>query len=154
MKEDKMDKIPDDAMIFGLLLVISNKMNTLLERELKEFDVTTKQWFFSETISSLFKSPPTLKELGDAMGSSYQNVKQIALKLQEKGLLTLERDDKDARATRLKMTDNSYDFWKKTDSKGTLFREKMFKQIDVQDIASTRHVLEKLISNLVEIEEK
>ena len=67
MNNKKTDNIPDDAMIFGLLLIISNRMNTLLERELKEFDVTTKQWFLSETISSVFDHPPTLKEAASAM---------------------------------------------------------------------------------------
>ncbi len=148
----KTNKIPDEAMIFGLLLIISNKVNTLLEREFKEFDVTTKQWFLSETINSLFDSPPTLKEVGNAMGSSHQNVKQVALKLQQKGLLTLEKDKKDARVTRLRMTKQSYDFWKQTDSKGLIFREKMFKEMDANDIARTRNLLEKMLSNLAEIE--
>jgi len=148
----KTKNIPDEAMIFGLLLIIPNKMNTLLERELKEFDVTTKQWFLSETINSLFASPPTLKEVAAAMGSSYQNVKQMAIKLQEKGLLTLEKDKKDARVTRLRMTEQSYDFWKRTDPKGTIFRERMFKEMDPNDIATTRHSLEKLLSNFAEIE--
>ena len=152
MNPNKTNVIPDDAMIFGLLLIISNKMNTLLERELKEFDVTTIQWFLSETINSLFDSPPTLKEAANAMGSSHQNVKQVAMKLQQKGLLTLEKDKKDARVTRLRMTDQSNDFWKRTDPKGTIFREKMFKELDANDIARTRHLLEKLLSNLAEIE--
>ncbi len=152
MNPNKTNVIPDDAMIFGLLLIISNKMNTLLERELKEFDVTTIQWFLSETINSLFDSPPTLKEAANAMGSSHQNVKQVAMKLQQKGLLTLEKDKKDARVTRLRMTDQSNDFWKRTDPKGAIFREKMFKELDANDIARTRHLLEKLLSNLAEIE--
>jgi len=152
MKVDKTDIIPDEAMIFGLLLIISNKMNTLLEREFKEFDVTTKQWFLAETINSLFDSPPTLKEVATAMGSSYQNVKQVAIKLQEKGLMTLEKDKKDARVTRLKMTEQSYDFWKQTEPKGAIFRERMFKEMDSNDIARTRRLLEKLLSNLAEIE--
>lgn len=152
MNPNKTHIIPDDAMIFGLLLIISNKMNTLLEREFKEFGVTTKQWFLSETINSLFDSPPTLKEVANEMGSSHQNVKQVAMKLQQKGLLTLEKDKKDARVTRLKMTEQSQDFWKRTDPKGVIFREKMFKEMDVNDIANTRHLLEKLFSNLAEIE--
>jgi len=151
MDVDKTDKIPDEAMIFGLFLIISNKMNTLLEREFKEFDVTTKQWFLSETINSLFDSPPTLKEVATAMGSSHQNIKQVAIKLQEKGLMTLEKDKKDARVTRLRMTEQSYDFWKQTDQKGSIFREKMFKEMDTNDIARTRHLLEKLLSNLADI---
>lgn len=152
MKSNKKDLIPDEAMIFGFLLIISNKMNTLLEREFKEFDVTTKQWFLSETINSLFDSPPTLKEAANAMGSSHQNIKQVAIKLQQKGLLTLEKDKKDARVTRLRMTEQSHDFWKRTDPKGEIFREKMFKEIDSKDITKTRHLLEKILSNLAEIE--
>lgn len=152
MNSNKKHLIPDEAMIFGLLLILSNRMNTLLEREFNEFDVTTKQWFLSETIHSLFDSPPTLKEAAHAMGSSHQNVKQVAMKLQQKGLLTLEKDKKDARVTRLRMTDQSHAFWKQTDPKGAIFRERMFKEIDAKDIKRTRHLLEKMLSNLAEIE--
>ncbi len=86
------------------------------------------------------------------MGSSHQNIKQVAMKLQQKGLLTLEKDKKDARVTRLRMTEQSHAFWKRTDPKGEIFREKMFKEIDSKDIAKTRHLLEKILSNLAEIE--
>jgi len=152
MDKEKRNKIPNETMIFGLLLILSNKMNTLLEREFKEFGVTTTQWFLSETIHSLFDSPPTLKEVAGAMGSSHQNVKQMALKLQDKGLLALEKDKRDARVTRLRMTEQSRRFWKQTDPKGTVFRERMFKEMDVEDIQRTRHLLEKLLLNLDEIE--
>ena len=144
--------IPDDAMIFGLLLIISNRMDTLLERELREFDVTAKQWFLSETVNSLFDLPPTLKEVANAMASSHQNVKQVAMKLQQKGLLTLVRDKKDARVTRLRMTEQSKDFWKQTDLKGTAFRERMFKGMDPEEIARTRQLLERMLLNLAEME--
>jgi MarR family transcriptional regulator, transcriptional regulator for hemolysin len=152
MENNKKELIPDDAMIFGLLLIISNKLNTLLEREFMEFNVTTKQWFLSETISSLFDSPPTLKEVAYAMGSSHQNVKQVAMKLQQKGLLILEKDKKDARATRLRITEHSRDFWKRMDPKGETFRKRMLKEIDLKDITKTRCLLEKILSNLAEIE--
>lgn len=152
MDKEKRNKIPNETMIFGLLLILSNKMNTLLEREFKEFGVTTTQWFLSETIHSLFDSPPTLKEVAGAMGSSHQNVKQMALKLQDKGLLALEKDKRDARVTRLRMTEQSRRFWRQTDPKGAVFRERMFKEMDVEDIQRTRQLLEKLLLNLDEIE--
>ena len=152
MNSNKNKLIPDDAMIFGLLLIISNKLNTLLEREFKEFDVTTKQWFLSETINSLFNSPPTLNEIAYAMGSSHQNVKQVAMKLQQKGLLILEKDKKDARVTRLRITEHSHDFWKRMDPKGEIFRKRMLKEIDSKDIAGIRLLLEKILSNLADIE--
>ncbi len=152
MHTDKTNDIPDDAMIFGLLLIISNTMNTLLEREFKEFDVTTKQWFLSETIRSLFDVPPTLKEVAKVMGSSYQNVKQVAMKLQQKGLLVLEKDKTDARVTRLRMTEQSDAFWKQVNQKGLVFRKNMFMEMEADAISGTRKLLEKMVSNLDEIE--
>lgn len=151
LNSKKTNTIADEPMIFALLLIISNKMNTLLERELKEFDVTTMQWFLSETIHSLSECPPTMKEVAREMGSSHQNVKQVALKLQQKGLLKLEKDKKDARVTRLRLTEQSYDFWKKTDTKGMAFRENLFKEMADEDIATTRGVLEKILLNLTEM---
>lgn len=152
MNLEKTNSIPDEPMIFALLLIISNKMNTLLDREFKQFDVTTKQWFLSESIKSLFDEPPTTKELAGEMGSSHQNIKQVALKLQQKGLLKLVKDKKDARVTRFNLTERSRDFWKKTEPKGAIFRAKMFKEMDKEDIARTRAVLEKMLVNLSKIE--
>jgi len=152
LKTKKANSIPDEPMIFALLLIISNKMNTLLDREFQEFDVTTKQWFLSETIHSLFDYPPAMKELASEMGSSHQNIKQVALKLQQKGLLKLEKDKKDTRVTRLSLTEQSRELWEKTDSKGTIFRENMFKEMDKKDIATARALLEKMLLNLTEIE--
>ncbi|HQM96687.1 MAG TPA: MarR family transcriptional regulator [Clostridia bacterium] len=148
MEESKTDKIKDDAMIFGLLLIISNKMSTLLERELKEFDVTTMQWFLIETIHSIFDNPPTMKNVAVMMGSSHQNIKQVALKLQQKGLIILEKDSKDARVTRLRVTQKSKDLWSKINLKGDLFRINMFKAMNSNEITVTRQVLEELLNNL------
>jgi len=78
---NKEDLLPDKQYIFGALLIISNRLDTLLERELKCFGVTSKQWYLSMIIDTLFDNPPTLKEAAKEMGSSHQNVKQVALKL-------------------------------------------------------------------------
>ena len=150
MKET--DIIPDEQMIFALLMIISNRMDTLLGRELKEFDVTTKQWFLIATIDNLFDKPPTLKDVAAEMGSSHQNIKQVALKLQQKGLLKLEKDRKDARATRLRLTEQSYTFWEKIHPSGTIFIQNMFKHIRSKDLERSRELLQKLLKNLVEME--
>lgn len=152
MFPDKTNSIPDRPMIFALLLIISNKMDTLLERELKEFGVTAKQWFLSETLHSLYESPPTLKEVANDMGSSHQNIKQVAIKLQKKGLLRLEKDKNDARVTRLRLAEKSGAFWAQTDAKGDLFRENMFKGVKEPDVSSARKLLELILANLTSIE--
>lgn len=149
---NKIESIPNEQMIFALILIIANRMDTLLGREFKKYDVTTKQWFLIATIESLFDNPPTIKSLAREMGSSHQNIKQIALKLQEKGLLELVKDRKDARITRLTMTEQSHEFWGNLHIGGTLFMQNMFKGIKREDLTRTRELMQKILENLVEME--
>ena len=145
---DQTTQMPDKQYIFGSLLIIANRMDTLLERELRQFGVTSKQWFLSVIIDSLFTEPPTMKEVAREMGSSHQNVKQVALKLQEKNLLTLVKDKKDRRVTRIRMTDESHEFWAKTQPKGELFTEALFEGVKKEDLQIARKVMQKIMDNL------
>jgi len=129
-------------------------MDTLLERDMKEYGVTTKQWFLLVIIESLFDNPPTMKEVAKEMGSSHQNVKQIALKLEQKGLLILEKDKRDARATRLKLTDDSYAFLNKIKCEGTEFTKMLFKDIDKEELAVARRGMQKMLLNINEMDNK
>jgi len=151
---NKLEKMNEKQYLFGAIFVVSNRMDTLLQREFNRFDITTKQWFLSVIIKNLFDKPPTIKEAAKEMGSSHQNVKQVALKLEQKGLLTLEKDKRDARATRLKLTEDSYDFWDKIRVEGTAFTGNLFKDIVKDDLAVARKVIEKMLLNINEIDEK
>ena len=148
----KIDGMKDEQFLFGGILMAANLMDTLMERELEEFDITTKQWFLSMLLDNLFDSPPTIKELAKEMGSSHQNVKQVALKLEQKGLLLLEKDEKDARATRLSLTEKSLKMGKSLREKVAGYTSEMFKGIDPSELDTTRHVLIKLMENLGELE--
>ena len=149
---NKIRDFSDPHVIFASLLMIANRMDTLLTRELKEFGVTTKQWFLSVTIENVFDRPPTMKALARTMGSSHQNIKQVAMKLQQKGLLRLEKDDKDARVTRLRLTEESHELGRKSESKGEVFINKMFEDIDDHELAVAKAVLQKMLSNLAEMD--
>lgn len=147
------ENMADGQFVFGSLLIVANRMDTLLERALGKYDVTSKQWFLSIMLYSLFETPPTIKELAKQMGSSHQNVKQVALKLQEKGLVRLEKDSKDQRVTRVSLTEKSEEFWAKTTSEGDAFMRAFFKDVDKADLAGARSTILKLMDNLDEIEE-
>lgn len=149
---EKLKEMRDEQYIFGALLFAANRMDTLLERELKEFDVTAKQWMLSIIIDNLFDHSPTIKEAAKEMGSSHQNIKQVALKLEQKGLLKLEKDKKDARITRLEMTDESNQFWEKTQPKGTQFVEAVFENITAEEMTGARNALDKIMDNLIKME--
>lgn len=145
---NKLDVMSDQQFLFGFIFVAANRIDTLLQREFKAFDVTTKQWFLSIVIDNLFDEPPTIKEAAKAMGSSHQNVKQIALKLEQKGLLILEKDKNDARVTRLKLTARSLDFWGKLREEGSEFTQALFKNVSKEDLSTARKVMQKVMMNM------
>lgn len=144
----------DHKYLFGAILVVANRMDTLLEREFNQFNITTKQWFLSIVIDNLFDTPPTIKEVAKEMGSSHQNVKQVALKLEKKGLLILEKDKRDSRATILRLTENSYNFWQNIRDEGTAFTKSLFKNIDKDDLVIARKVIKNMLLNINEIDNK
>ena len=148
----KMDLMKDQKFVFGSIQIVANKKETLLERELKEFDITFKQWFLMVVIENTFDTPPTIKEAAKAMGSSHQNVKQVALKLEQKGLVRLEKDKKDARVTRIRLTEQSYKFSETLQSKAAIFTGNLFMGIDEDEMSKARTVLYKMMFNLAQME--
>jgi MarR family transcriptional regulator for hemolysin len=150
----KVEKMSDKQYLFGVIFIVANRVDTMLEREFKRFGITTKQWFLSIIIEKLFDKPPTMKEAAKEMGSSHQNVKQVALKLEQKGLLILKKDKKDARVTRLTLSDNSYDFWTKIRGEGTVFTEALFKDIEEDELKVARRVMQKIQLNINEMDNK
>ncbi|WP_334074998.1 MULTISPECIES: MarR family winged helix-turn-helix transcriptional regulator [Paenibacillus] len=149
-----LDNIYDPAFIFGSVLVVANKMDTLLDRALNKHNITSKQWFLLLILFNLFEHPPTIKEVAKEMGSSHQNVKQVALKLEEKGMLKLERDKKDLRATRLVATGKSHDFWKAAENDGIKFMKEFFAGVENDKLESGRLLLAQVMQNLEVMEEK
>ncbi len=148
----KLDQIPNQQFIFGSLFVLANRVDTLLERSLQKFNISSKQWFLSICVASLFDHDPSLKELAKESGSSHQNVKQVALKLQDKNLLHLYKDPKDARTTRVKLSEYSVEFWNKTDQDSSEFMNQLYKDITQEELESVRNVFNKLSKNLSEME--
>ncbi|MBW9172316.1 MarR family transcriptional regulator [Clostridium estertheticum] len=150
----KIEKMSDRQYLFGVIFIVANRVDTMLEREFKRFGITTKQWFLSVIIDNLFDKPPTMKEVAKAMGSSHQNVKQVALKLEQKGLLILQKDKRDARVTRLKLSENSFDFWTKIRGEGTSFTQELFKDIDKDELEVARRVMQKMQLNINKMDNK
>ena len=150
----KVDKMSDRQYLFGMIFIVANRVDTMLEREFKRFGITTKQWFLSIIIENLFDMPPTMKEVAKEMGSSHQNVKQVALKLEQKGLLILKKDNRDARVTRLKLSESSYELWDNLRGESTTFTQALFKNIEKDELEVTRRVMQKLQLNINEMENK
>ena len=148
-----LELLDDRRFIFGFMFGVSNKLDTQLDRALSSFDVTSKQWFLI-CIIDLFLEPPTLKEVAQEMGNSHQNVKQVALKLEKKGFLTMEDDIHDGRALRLKLTEKNYNFWANTQEESAAFIDTIFNGIDEETLTIVRNALQTIDNNLKNMAKK
>ena len=94
------------AEAFGTLFVLAQHLTRRADAALDDWGLTTRQWLLLAVLTSAFPDrSPSLSEAAERYGSSRQNVKQIALGLQERGWVRLETDPADARTTRITCTD-------------------------------------------------
>lgn len=133
--------------IFASIFLLANKFQVIGDSYLANDEMTTKQWFLIVIISQ-FEKPPMLTEVANLMGSSRQNVKQLALKLQENGFLNIERDKKDGRTLRLKLTEKNQRFWDKKREKDMDFIVDLFKCLSQEEINTMYDVFNKLLNEI------
>lgn len=146
----EIDNIDKRYHIFGILFLLSNKLETLGNNFLGE--LTTKQWFFMLILMNFFKEPPTLSELAAEMGTSHQNTKQIAIKLEEKGFLVVKKDTKDKRVLRLIPTNKIEKYAKLREDKDYFFIEKFFNVLTKEEVKNIYESFTKLLNNIKVIE--
>ncbi|WP_434304705.1 MarR family transcriptional regulator [Clostridium botulinum] len=146
----EMDNIDKRYHIFGMLFLLSNKLETLGNNFLGE--LTTKQWFFMLILMNFFKEPPTLSELALEMGTSHQNAKQIAIKLEKKGFLVVNKDIKDKRVLRLTPTNKIKEYVKLREDKDHFFIEKFFNVLTKEEVKNIYENFTKLLDNIKVIE--
>ncbi len=93
------------AEIFGSVFVVVQHLARRADAELADIGLTARQWLLLAVLQKWFPGrDPSLTEAAERYGSSRQNVKQIALGLEEGGFLRLLPDPADGRTTRLRLT--------------------------------------------------
>lgn len=147
-----MDTIDKQKYIFGSIFLIANKLQVLGDQYLGRGGITTKQWLLTVMISQFHDKSPTLSEVAELMGSSRQNVKQLALKLEKKGFLNIQKDDMDARALRLKLTDKCQAFWEQRQKQDEQYVEELFKDFSMEEIDATFKGFGKLFGKIEQLE--
>ncbi len=134
--------------IFGTIFLLANKLQTIGDKYLAEGDITVRQWFLTIMIIQFKGKAPTLGEVAELMGTSHQNVKQLAIKLKEKGFLSFEKDEKDGRALRLKLTEKCLEFWKEREEKDNGFIVELFKELGEEEIVAMCSGFNKLLEKI------
>ncbi len=99
------DLLAARAELFGSIFVVVQHLTRRADAELAEMDLTTRQWLLLAVLTKWFPGrDASLTEAAERYGSSRQNVKQIAVGLEERGFLRLVPDPSDGRTTRLRLT--------------------------------------------------
>ncbi len=151
MSKVEFGQMPPQAFLLGLLSAFDNRYQAAADKYFKE--ITWKQFFVIICIN-LCKEPPTLNDLSEVLGSSHQNVKQILLKLESKGFVSMKTDEKDKRKQRFFVTDKCRKFMEENDNQSRTSAqvvEQIFEGIDEKNLAVTIDTIIKMERNLKKI---
>lgn len=135
-------------MIFGNLFYIPNRLQVIIDEGLTPYGLTAKQWFLMAVIDEYFDNPPTLTEVAEKMGTTRQNVKQLALRLEEKGFLAIDKDPDDRRALRLSLTAKCHEFWENRQQLDERFLDELFQNLTPEELHSLYSGLTKIAEGL------
>ena len=151
MNKVQFGQMPPQAFLLGLLSAFDNRYQAAADRFFKE--ITWKQ-FFAIICINLCKEPPTLNDLSEVMGSSHQNVKQILLKLEGKGFVSMMADEKDKRKQRYFVTDKCREFLEANDNQSKTSSQiiaQIFDGVSDKDLAVTIKTIMKMEKNLEDL---
>ena len=151
MRKVEFGQMPPQAFLLGLLSAFDNRYQAAADRYFRE--ITWKQ-FFAIICINLCKEPPTLNDLSEVMGSSHQNVKQILLKLEKKGFVSMMTDEKDKRKQRFFVTERCRRFLEENDNQSRTSAQiigQIFEGVDGNSLAVTIDTIIKMERNLEKI---
>lgn len=137
--------ITSEYVLYGYLFALTNRIQTLGDKAFGE--VTIKQHFLLISLG-VFEEAPSLKELACFMGCSYQNVKRMAVALEQKGFLKIKPDETDHRKTKLHLTEKVNKLGAEHEKVIADFMKEMYCGIDKEDIAITAKTIQKMNGNL------
>ena len=121
------------ATIFGGIFVLANKLQILGDR-VNDY-MSMKQWILIAAITKSEKESLNISELAEVIGTSYQNVKKMALILEKQGFLALKKNPRDARAVLISVTEHCREFFSQREDIEKEFLISVFKGIDKKTIS-------------------
>ncbi|MCD1295538.1 MarR family transcriptional regulator [Methanocella sp. CWC-04] len=130
--------------ILIMFFMIEQRWRYIIEKELEPDGITTKQWLMLIIIGAGFRHAPSIQEVADAMSTTHQNVKQIAASMERRGFMTLERDEKNKRIIRLKVTDQCHDLFKRREDNDIKAMLNLFENLTDEEMRSLFEIIARL----------
>lgn len=135
----------EEYSIYGMLFSLSNRIQTLGDKEFS--DITMKQHFLMVALE-LFIEAPSLKQMGELIGCSYQNVKRMANQLEKNGYLIIQQDRIDKRKLLLVSTGKMNQIAEETKVAASKFLNSLYQDISREDLKVTLATLKKMDQNI------
>jgi DNA-binding MarR family transcriptional regulator len=133
---------------FERLLILSHQVEVSMDRLLRQDQLTAKQFQMIATIEKKFTSPPSIMDVAQEIGTSHQNIKQLALQLEKRGYLEILRDETDRRVLRLRLTEKNAEYWKSKAPEHLRFMMGLFTSLDDRELEGFNASLIKAIAAL------
>lgn len=137
-----MDGLQEKAYVFGSIFILANQLQILGDQ--LDAKLTVKQWLFLAGITKCESRAPTLSELAARIGSSRQNVKKMAVILEKRGFVVMNRDDRDARMLRVSLTDFCKEYLGQREQIERIFMEEIFEGFDPRELSALSEAIRKL----------
>ena len=134
---------------FLSLFLYTNRLQTVCDK--LDSSVSIKQWTLIIMVVQ-YKKPPTLSQLSISLGCSRQNVKKLALVLEKKGYVKLERDEHDGRALVVKLTEKSRYYFATRSEVQKQILDIMFEKLNDEEIKNLFNLLCKVYEGIEEVE--
>lgn len=139
------EKMDPRYLMYGSLSVLDNRIAALQSEEFK--DLTMKQHFLLVSIGT-FDDNPTLSDVSQLIGCSYQNVRKMAEQLQVKGYLTICKDEEDKRKLRLVPAEKLMNLTQDKQEVTQQFMDRMYRDISEDDLMTALSVILKMTENI------
>ncbi|MBD5558965.1 MAG: MarR family transcriptional regulator [Clostridia bacterium] len=138
-----------EKRIFTTIMVASTRLQTLFDKTIP--DLTLKQFM----LLAIARASPvhlTLHEIGERLGCSRQNVRQLTTSLCEKGLVRLAPSDRVARALCVQLTDAVSESFAQTLESYIRDLDYLFEAYSPEELSTLCTLLERLPAGIDDLE--
>lgn len=134
--------------LFVNLFIQQNRVQTTFDKVSSE--ISTKQWLLLAMIANC-PEPKTLTRIGQLMGCSRQNVKQLADSLEKKGFLNIKKGG--SRSVCLELTEKADQYYDEICEMRKDFLNKLYVKLTDEDIKQLYALQTKIFKGIEAVEE-
>ncbi len=142
--KQQIERLDMEKYILVFIFLIQQRWGYIINKTLEEDKITTKQWLMMIIIENAFNHDPSMQEVADALSTSHQNVKQLAVRLEARGFMKIERDPDNRRILRLRTTEECRNYWENRAPEDIKSIIALFEGLDDNEIGSLFEIIMKL----------